>query len=184
MGEPGEGTNKGYEIGVGDTARFGVSHLLLPLQSVLQKVIENTEHKAIMLDPETQSKVRGAGKAPQSNASMGGFYGIPLQSVLTPSFLAFHPLLQIHQVHEMLQRWDPVVSSLPDVVQRLLTLRDLHEEGEGLGEMLGAVVWHDKEHAGGGGVQSPAALSFYLPPSYVVHAGPGILGDHAAGDGC
>ncbi|KAI6074176.1 Dynactin subunit 2-like protein [Aix galericulata] len=60
------------------------------LQSVLQKVIENTEHKAITLDPETQSK--------------------------------------IHQVHEMLQRWDPVVSSLPDVVQRLLTLRDLHEE--------------------------------------------------------
>lgn len=87
MGEPGEGTNKGYEIGVGDTARFGVSHLLLPLQSVLQKVIENTEHKAIMLDPETQSKVRGAGKAPQSNASMGGFYGIPLH----PPFLLSTP---------------------------------------------------------------------------------------------
>uniref|UniRef100_A0A8B9E9X9 Uncharacterized protein n=1 Tax=Anser cygnoides TaxID=8845 RepID=A0A8B9E9X9_ANSCY len=61
------------------------------LQSVLQKVIENTEHKAIVLDPETQSK--------------------------------------IHQVHEMMQHWDPVASSLPDVVQRLLTLRDLHEEG-------------------------------------------------------
>lgn len=71
MGEPGEGTSKGYEIGVGDTAGFGVSHLLPPLQSVLQKVIENTEHKAIVLDPETQSKVRGAGRAPQSNASMG-----------------------------------------------------------------------------------------------------------------
>lgn len=32
----------------------------------------------------------------------------------------------------MMQRWDPVASSLPDVVQRLLTLRDLHEQGEGL----------------------------------------------------
>lgn len=85
----------------------------------------------------------------------------------------------------MMQHWDPVASSLPDVVQRLLTLRDLHEEGEGLEEMLGTVAWHDKEHAGGGGGgRSPAALSFYLPPSHVVHAGPGILGDHAAGDGC
>ena len=32
----------------------------------------------------------------------------------------------------MMQHWDPVASTLPDAVQRLVTLRDLHEQGEGL----------------------------------------------------
>uniref|UniRef100_U3I7L9 Dynactin subunit 2 n=1 Tax=Anas platyrhynchos platyrhynchos TaxID=8840 RepID=U3I7L9_ANAPP len=78
------------KVNILDMAVLDQVEARLQVRGVLQKVIENTEHKAIMLDPETQSK--------------------------------------IHQVHEMLQRWDPVVSSLPDVVQRLLILRDLHEE--------------------------------------------------------
>uniref|UniRef100_A0A8B9VFX2 Dynactin subunit 2 n=1 Tax=Anas zonorhyncha TaxID=75864 RepID=A0A8B9VFX2_9AVES len=81
------------KVNILDMAVLDQVEARLQVRGVLQKVIENTKHKAIMLDPETQSK--------------------------------------IHQVHEMLQRWDPVVSSLPDVVQRLLTLRalrDLHEE--------------------------------------------------------
>ncbi|XP_068556771.1 dynactin subunit 2-like [Anas acuta] len=88
------------------------------LQSVLQKVIENTKHKAIMLDPETQSK--------------------------------------IHQVHEMLQRWDPVVSSLPDVVQRLLTLRDMHEEATWFMQAL--VYWETMQQKMAVDLRSKALL--------------------------
>ncbi|KAM9177102.1 dynactin subunit 2 [Mergus octosetaceus] len=56
---------------------------------------------------------------------------------------------KIHQVYEMMQRWDPVASSLPDVVQRLLSLRELHEQGEGQGRgLLGTVAWPDKGDPG------------------------------------
>ncbi|XP_040432015.1 dynactin subunit 2-like isoform X1 [Cygnus olor] len=88
------------------------------LQSVLQKVIENTEHKAIVLDPETQSK--------------------------------------IHQVHEMMQHWDPVASSLPDVVQRLLTLRDLHEEATWFMQAL--VYWETTQQEMVAALRSKALL--------------------------
>lgn len=139
------------------------SHICFPLpQSVLAKVNEIAKHKAVVQDADTQSKVRAAGRAPQSNHSTGGLCGIPLQTVLTPSFLALHPLPQIHQVYEMMQRWDPVASSLPDVVQRLLTLRELHEQGEGQGRgMLGTVAWCDK---GDPGVWGPSRAEF-SPPS-------------------
>ncbi|XP_061871459.1 dynactin subunit 2 [Colius striatus] len=43
---------------------------------------------------------------------------------------------KIHQLYETLQRWDPVASTLPDVVQRLLTLRDLHEQATQFGQVL------------------------------------------------
>lgn len=78
-----------------------------------------------------------------------------------PSFLAFRPLPQIHQVYEMMQRWDPVASSLSDVVQRLLTLRELHEQGEGQGKgMLGTVAWCDK---GDPGAWGPSGAEFSPP---------------------
>ena len=90
---------------------------------------------------------------------------------------------QIHQIYEMMQRWDSVASALPDVVQRLVTLGDLHEQGEGLEGMLGTGARWDQEHFGaGGGHCSPPALSFLLPASHTVRAGPRALGDHAAGD--
>ncbi|XP_057265663.1 dynactin subunit 2 [Pezoporus wallicus] len=43
---------------------------------------------------------------------------------------------KIHQIYETLQRWDPVASTLPDVVQRLVTLRDLHEQAIQFGQVL------------------------------------------------
>ncbi|XP_030366504.1 dynactin subunit 2 isoform X2 [Strigops habroptila] len=43
---------------------------------------------------------------------------------------------KIHQIYETLQRWDPVASTLPDVVQRLVTLRDLHEQATQFGQVL------------------------------------------------
>nr|Q9PTG6.1 RecName: Full=Dynactin subunit 2; AltName: Full=p50 dynamitin [Gallus gallus]AAF13996.1 dynamitin [Gallus gallus] len=44
---------------------------------------------------------------------------------------------KIHQVvYEMMQRWDHMASSLPDVVQRLLTLRDLHEQASRFVQVL------------------------------------------------
>uniref|UniRef100_A0A8B9FXN4 Dynactin subunit 2 n=1 Tax=Amazona collaria TaxID=241587 RepID=A0A8B9FXN4_9PSIT len=43
---------------------------------------------------------------------------------------------KIHHIYETLQRWDPVASALPDVVQRLVTLRDLHEQAIQFGQVL------------------------------------------------
>ncbi|XP_071656084.1 dynactin subunit 2-like isoform X2 [Patagioenas fasciata] len=43
---------------------------------------------------------------------------------------------KIQQLHETLQRWDPVATALPDVVQRLVTLRDLHEQAAQFGQVL------------------------------------------------
>ncbi|XP_040395262.1 dynactin subunit 2, partial [Cygnus olor] len=55
---------------------------------------------------------------------------------------------KIHQVYEMMQRWDPVASSLPDVVQRLLTLRDLHEQATQFGQVLAHLDTTQQEIAG------------------------------------
>ncbi|KAM4643965.1 dynactin subunit 2 isoform 1-T1 [Amazona ochrocephala] len=43
---------------------------------------------------------------------------------------------KIHHIYETLQRWDPVASALPDIVQRLVTLRDLHEQAIQFGQVL------------------------------------------------
>ncbi|XP_074905462.1 dynactin subunit 2-like [Buteo buteo] len=43
---------------------------------------------------------------------------------------------KIHQIYETTQHWDPVASTLPDVVQRLVTLRDLHEQATQFGQLL------------------------------------------------
>ncbi|XP_066841499.1 dynactin subunit 2-like [Anser cygnoides] len=74
--------------------------------------------------------------------------GFGVSHPLTPSFLAFRPLPQIHQVYEMMQRWDPVASSLPDVVQRLLTLRDPHEQATQFGQVLVHLDTTQQEIAG------------------------------------
>lgn len=109
------------------------SHLLPPSQSVLGKVNEIAKHKAIVQDADTQSKVRALKRVPSANPSMVWGAAGSMQTALTPpSPPVVPPLAQIHQVYEMMQRWDHMASSLPDVVQRLLTLRDLHEQGEGL----------------------------------------------------
>lgn len=55
---------------------------------------------------------------------------------------------KIHQVYEMMQRWDPVASSLPDVVQRLLTLRELHEQATQFGQVLVHLDTTQQEIAG------------------------------------
>ncbi|XP_052665219.1 dynactin subunit 2-like isoform X2 [Harpia harpyja] len=43
---------------------------------------------------------------------------------------------KIHQIYETMQHCDPVASTLPDVVQRLVTLRDLHEQATQFGQVL------------------------------------------------
>ena len=75
-----------------------------------------------------------------------------------------HPVPQIHQIYETMQRWDPVASTLPDVVQRLVTLRDLHEQGEGLEGLLGTVAWCEREHIEWGGTAPPPSPEL-SPPS-------------------
>ncbi|KAM6038906.1 dynactin subunit 2-like [Theristicus caerulescens] len=48
----------------------------------------------------------------------------------------------------MMQRWDPVASTLPDVVQRLVTLRDLHEQATRFGQVLVRLDTTQQEMAG------------------------------------
>ncbi|KAK2529544.1 Dctn2 [Columba guinea] len=55
---------------------------------------------------------------------------------------------KIHQIYEMMQRWDPVASTLPDVVQRLVTLRDLHEQATQFGQVLVHLDTTQQEIAG------------------------------------
>ncbi|NXV71858.1 DCTN2 protein, partial [Atlantisia rogersi] len=55
---------------------------------------------------------------------------------------------KIHQVYETLQRWDPLASTLPDVVQRLVTLRDLHEQATQFGQVLVHLDTTQQEIAG------------------------------------
>ncbi|XP_074785594.1 dynactin subunit 2-like isoform X2 [Athene noctua] len=55
---------------------------------------------------------------------------------------------KIHQLYEMMQRWDAVASTLPDVVQRLVTLRDLHEQATQFGQVLVHLDTTQQEIAG------------------------------------
>ncbi|XP_050770680.1 dynactin subunit 2-like [Gymnogyps californianus] len=55
---------------------------------------------------------------------------------------------KIHQIYETMQRWDPVASTLPDVVQRLVTLRDLHEQATQFGQVLVHLDTTQQEAAG------------------------------------
>jgi dynactin-2 len=36
---------------------------------------------------------------------------------------------QVHQLYETIQRWSPIASTLPELVQRLVTIKQLHEQG-------------------------------------------------------
>ncbi|KAM6394895.1 dynactin subunit 2 [Rhynochetos jubatus] len=55
---------------------------------------------------------------------------------------------KIHQIYETMQRWDPVASTLPDIVQRLVTLRDLHEQATRFGQVLVHLDTTQQEIAG------------------------------------
>lgn len=35
----------------------------------------------------------------------------------------------MHHLYETIQRWSPLASTLPELVQRLVTIRQLHEQG-------------------------------------------------------
>nr|XP_031318152.1 dynactin subunit 2 isoform X2 [Camelus dromedarius]XP_045366102.1 dynactin subunit 2 isoform X2 [Camelus bactrianus] len=36
---------------------------------------------------------------------------------------------KVHQLYEIIQRWSPIASTLPELVQRLVTIKQLHEQG-------------------------------------------------------
>lgn len=48
----------------------------------------------------------------------------------SPTYSGPPPPHQVHQLHEVVQRWGPLASALPQVVQRLCALKDLHEQGK------------------------------------------------------
>ncbi|XP_067170114.1 dynactin subunit 2 [Apteryx mantelli] len=43
---------------------------------------------------------------------------------------------KVHQIYETVQRWGPMASTLPDVVQRLVALKELHEQAMQFGQLL------------------------------------------------
>ncbi|XP_038609056.1 dynactin subunit 2 isoform X1 [Tachyglossus aculeatus] len=43
---------------------------------------------------------------------------------------------KVHQLYQAVQRWSPVASALPKVVQRLLTVKQLHEQAMQVGQLL------------------------------------------------
>ncbi|XP_044299224.1 dynactin subunit 2 isoform X1 [Varanus komodoensis] len=43
---------------------------------------------------------------------------------------------KVHQLYEIVQRWSPLASTLPEVVQRLVTVRQLHEQAMQFGQLL------------------------------------------------
>ncbi|XP_068828270.1 dynactin subunit 2 isoform X1 [Capricornis sumatraensis] len=43
---------------------------------------------------------------------------------------------KVHQLYETIQRWSPVATSLPELVQRLVTIKQLHEQAMQFGQLL------------------------------------------------
>nr|XP_004650079.1 dynactin subunit 2 isoform X2 [Jaculus jaculus] len=43
---------------------------------------------------------------------------------------------KVHQLYETIQRWSPIVSTLPELVQRLVTIKQLHEQAMQFGQLL------------------------------------------------
>lgn len=43
---------------------------------------------------------------------------------------------KVHQLYETIQRWSPVAATLPELVQRLVTIKQLHEQAMQFGQLL------------------------------------------------
>ncbi|KAL1775073.1 dynactin subunit 2 isoform X3 [Sigmodon hispidus] len=43
---------------------------------------------------------------------------------------------KVHQLYETIQRWSPIASTLPELVQRLVTIKQLHEQAMQFGQLL------------------------------------------------
>ncbi|XP_072828635.1 dynactin subunit 2 isoform X2 [Vicugna pacos] len=43
---------------------------------------------------------------------------------------------KVHQLYEVIQRWSPIASTLPELVQRLVTIKQLHEQAMQFGQLL------------------------------------------------
>ncbi|XP_004647068.1 dynactin subunit 2 isoform X3 [Octodon degus] len=43
---------------------------------------------------------------------------------------------KVHQLYETIQRWSPMASTLPELVQRLVTIKQLHEQAMQFGQLL------------------------------------------------
>ncbi|XP_040839052.1 dynactin subunit 2 isoform X2 [Ochotona curzoniae] len=43
---------------------------------------------------------------------------------------------KVHQLYETIQRWSPIASTLPELVQRLVSIKQLHEQAMQFGQLL------------------------------------------------
>lgn len=85
--------------------------------------------------------------------------------------------LQVHQLYETIQRWSPIASTLPELVQRLVTIKQLHEQGGRPAGRWAALVPFplvlDSD-------LTRTFLTFFC--SHAVWAAPDTLGYHTADD--
>lgn len=162
--------------------------LKICFQSVLGKVNEIAKHKASVEDADTQSKVRKRSSPPSAPRRPAALSSLP-HSLTAERGRCFPvrtragrgpcptlrvcvaegwrlPPLQVHQLYETMQRWSPIATSLPELVQRLVSIKQLHEQGGGPAPRGVSGHW---------GVGSPAPLPLVLGSD----AMPAILAFHS-----
>ncbi|KAG2468485.1 DCTN2 protein, partial [Polypterus senegalus] len=94
------------------------------LQCVLGKMNEIAKHKAALEDTETQSKV----------GTWVGSDALGSLQIVHSALLVV--LMQISQLFDVVQKWDSMAVTLPQVVQRLVALKELHEQAMQFGQLL------------------------------------------------
>lgn len=97
--------------------------------------------------------------------------------MISASFLGLVMFFQVHQLYETTQRWSPIASALPELVQRLVTIKQLHEQGVRLLPRHGVLC---VPHSAVASALSRAPLRFSY--SYAVWSAPDTLGHHSADD--
>ncbi|XP_071883308.1 dynactin subunit 2-like isoform X4 [Anas platyrhynchos] len=131
---------------IGDTVKFEV--YWRPGQDQFALNAKETVHilqaKMNVLDEVILDQVEARLKLPTSQSILGKVKEIAEHEAMVQ---CANSQSKIHQTYELMQHWDPIASSLPDVLQYLLTLRDLHEEATQVGQVLEDMETMQKEIA-------------------------------------
>lgn len=91
--------------------------------------------------------------------------------------------LQVHQLYETIQRWSPIASTLPELVQRLVTIKQLHEQGGRPAARSAQRNWKVGNFCSlpfSWSLTSPMFSLFFF--SHAVQSAPDTLGYHTADD--
>ncbi|XP_071883307.1 dynactin subunit 2-like isoform X3 [Anas platyrhynchos] len=118
--------------------------LVEPMGSSLLETVHILQAKMNVLDEVILDQVEARLKLPTSQSILGKVKEIAEHEAMVQ---CANSQSKIHQTYELMQHWDPIASSLPDVLQYLLTLRDLHEEATQVGQVLEDMETMQKEIA-------------------------------------